>query len=160
MLKPHHAAWLLHHPDRTPEWLDGIIKQGFDIHHLDGNYHNNDPINLVLIERVDHMRLHGNEKYTIKSIDMRNCGTPKATAQEIYAHMEAVGDWEHIHTALPCRGRRVADKMKWAYTRARAWAKKENMPWPREWVLGFWEKSTQVCKRHRPETTGALPGVT
>ncbi len=58
-MRPHHAAWLLNHPHRTAEWLEAMTREGFDIHHLDGDHENNDPDNLVLIEIGDHMRLHG-----------------------------------------------------------------------------------------------------
>ena len=36
-----------------------MLREGFDVHHVDGNRANNDPLNLVLIEHVDHMMLHG-----------------------------------------------------------------------------------------------------
>lgn len=36
-----------------------MLKEGFDVHHVDGDHGNNTPLNLVLIEAVDHMRLHG-----------------------------------------------------------------------------------------------------
>lgn len=58
-LKPSHTAWLLAHPDRTEEWLARQIREGFDVHHIDRDPENNDPVNLVLIETLDHMRLHG-----------------------------------------------------------------------------------------------------
>jgi hypothetical protein len=51
--------WLLDHPERTYEWLLERLKDGFHIHHLDGNHSNNEPTNLVLIEASDHFRLHG-----------------------------------------------------------------------------------------------------
>jgi hypothetical protein len=35
---------------------------GFDVHHLDGDRTNNDPLNLVLIEHGDHMMLHGGRR--------------------------------------------------------------------------------------------------
>lgn len=58
-LKPYHAAWLSTHPDRSEDWLREKLKEGFDVHHVDGDHSNNDPSNLVLMEAVDHMRLHG-----------------------------------------------------------------------------------------------------
>jgi len=58
-LQPHHEAWLRAHPGRTEEWLREMFLEGFDIHHVDGDHSNNTPLNLVLIEAVDHMRLHG-----------------------------------------------------------------------------------------------------
>jgi hypothetical protein len=44
-------------------WLQWLLQQladGFSIHHVDGNHANNAPENLVLIEDIDHMSLHGN----------------------------------------------------------------------------------------------------
>ena len=51
--------WLGAHPNRSQEWLQERLRDGFDIHHVDGNHMNDDPANLVLIEHDDHMRLHG-----------------------------------------------------------------------------------------------------
>jgi len=55
----YHLVWLSVHPDRSPEWLKDKLRDGFDIHHVDGDHENDVPSNLVLIEAVDHMRLHG-----------------------------------------------------------------------------------------------------
>lgn len=64
----HHKSWLLDHPDRTEEWFESRIKDGFDVHHVDGNHYNNDPANLILIEGADHLRLHsGSLKAGIKN---------------------------------------------------------------------------------------------
>lgn len=59
----HHAAWLSAHPHRSPEWLAERIRDGADIHHVDGNRANNDPSNLVLIDGADHMMLHGGTRF-------------------------------------------------------------------------------------------------
>lgn len=59
ILKPYHIEWLSSHKDRSEEWLREKLKDGFDIHHLDGVHSHNSPENLVLIEHNDHMRLHG-----------------------------------------------------------------------------------------------------
>lgn len=58
-LKSYHFAWLSARPDRTPEWLSAQIADGFHIHHLDLDHSNDDPQNLVLVECIDHFRLHG-----------------------------------------------------------------------------------------------------
>lgn len=58
-LLPHHAAWLGAHSHRTERWLRQVLRDGFDVHHIDGNALNNEPLNLVLIEHTDHMGLHG-----------------------------------------------------------------------------------------------------
>jgi hypothetical protein len=62
-LKPHHAAWLQSHPNRTESWFRNRITEGFDVHHLDGDHENNVSDNLILIESQDHMRLHGAEGF-------------------------------------------------------------------------------------------------
>ena len=61
-LLPHHSAWLSAHPERSEEWLRDRCRDGFDIHHIDGNHGNNDPANLVLIEHRDHMMLHAGQR--------------------------------------------------------------------------------------------------
>lgn len=57
-METYHYAWLSAHPERSEEWLAGILAQGFHIHHMDGDHHNDDPKNLVLIESGDHMMIH------------------------------------------------------------------------------------------------------
>ena len=58
-LRSYHQAWLKAHPHRSEEWLRMRTKDGFDVHHLDGDKGNESPDNLVLIEHTDHMMLHG-----------------------------------------------------------------------------------------------------
>jgi hypothetical protein len=48
--QPHHAAWLKAHPGRMWAWLQTMISDGFDIHHVDKDRKNNDPNNLILID--------------------------------------------------------------------------------------------------------------
>ena len=57
-LKSYHFAWLSLRPHRSEQWLSEKLAEGFDVHHVDGDHTNDDPSNLVLIEHVDHMRLH------------------------------------------------------------------------------------------------------
>lgn len=58
-LLDYHLAWLVNHPERDEAWLDAMLKDGFEIHHIDSDHDNNDPSNLALIEGMDHARLHG-----------------------------------------------------------------------------------------------------
>jgi hypothetical protein len=58
-LKPHQQTWLDAHPHRTEQWLRERLRDGFDVHHADGDRNNNSPTNLVLIDCQDHMTLHG-----------------------------------------------------------------------------------------------------
>jgi HNH endonuclease len=58
-MRVYHEAWLEAHPERSPAWLKAMIAEGFQVHHIDGDHHNNHPGNLALIEGADHLRLHG-----------------------------------------------------------------------------------------------------
>ena len=51
-------AWLRFHPEKTAEWLMQMKKEGFQIHHIDGNHNNDTKGNLLLIYYVDHYKLH------------------------------------------------------------------------------------------------------
>jgi hypothetical protein len=57
-METYHLAWLSAHPERTEEWLKERLRDGFHVHHIDGDHFNDDPKNLVLIESGDHMMLH------------------------------------------------------------------------------------------------------
>lgn len=58
-MQDYHRIWLEKHPHRSEEWLKERLSEGFDIHHADGDRSNNDHDNLMLIDHVDHMGLHG-----------------------------------------------------------------------------------------------------
>lgn len=59
-LSSYHLAWLSAHPERTAEWLSARLADGFHVHHVDGDHSNDAPLNLVLIEGIDHNRIvHG-----------------------------------------------------------------------------------------------------
>ena len=62
-LKPKHVViWQQHTGIPVPD--------GYDIHHIDGNGHNNDPNNLVALPRSTHIRLHNEmRKLGIDPID-------------------------------------------------------------------------------------------
>lgn len=68
-LLEHHRVWLEVHAYRDEKWLRERFKDGFDVHHVDGNHDNNSPDNLVLIEHSDHMWLHfmGRKLYRVRS---------------------------------------------------------------------------------------------
>lgn len=69
-MQTHHLAWLSAHPDRTEQWLRERIADGFDVHHLDGNRDNNSKDNLILLEHVDHMRVHQAEHLAIPRLEL------------------------------------------------------------------------------------------
>ncbi len=58
-LQNYHLVWLRDNPKRSEAWLRERLKDGFHIHHMDGDHSNDDPSNLVLIEGGDHFMLHG-----------------------------------------------------------------------------------------------------
>jgi len=57
-MQSYHDKWLEIHPERTKEWLQEKLLEGFDIHHVDGDITNEAYNNLVLIESADHLMLH------------------------------------------------------------------------------------------------------
>lgn len=65
-LEPYHHVWLAKHPKRTEQWLREQLKDGFHIHHADGDHQNNKPENLVMVEGLDHFELHGGLKFLLK----------------------------------------------------------------------------------------------
>ena len=81
-----HKARLSAHPGRTKEWLRERVADGFEVHHCDENPYNNDPDNLILIDKIDHKRLHnkrgviqlgkqfdparGKESYTLRAFGL------------------------------------------------------------------------------------------
>lgn len=77
-MKDYHYAWLSDHPERSEEWLRDRLREGFHVHHLNGDHDDNHPENLVLLEGSDHMMLHTGGKRT-KLGRMR---TPQARLQE------------------------------------------------------------------------------
>lgn len=63
---PYHWAWLSAHPERSEEWLRRHMRDGFDIHHVDGDKQNNSPNNLVLIDGADHLMLHNGHRKMLR----------------------------------------------------------------------------------------------
>lgn len=72
----HHVAWLAAHPERSQQWLEERMRDGFDVHHLNGNHDDNDPLNIVLIECGDHMMLHNGAKRFSRVVGRRG-GRPR-----------------------------------------------------------------------------------
>lgn len=121
LMQAHHVVWLASHPRRTREWLEQRIADGFEIHHCDHNHNNNEPWNLVLIEGVDHHRLHGRDialPIQRKEIDM--------VLGEIAYHgrKETNGSWEFIAHKLGIRSAQRVEKA------ARHYADENALIWP------------------------------
>jgi DNA-binding transcriptional regulator YiaG len=84
-MKPHHAAWLSAHPTRSLRWFRARVRDGFDIHHLDGDKTNNHPANLVMIENADHFMVHNGSRKTVRMSRLE-----RAKAQGIRPKIESV----------------------------------------------------------------------
>lgn len=101
MVPPHWKAWLSAHPERDIGWLERAIAEGFEIHHVDGKHHNNDPANVVLIDAVDHRRLHG--RFVIAK--SRSVLINGELARKAYESREDQGyAWQHIGKQLRITG--------------------------------------------------------
>lgn len=88
MISDHHRVWLGAHPSRSIEWLRHKLDDGFDIHHVDGDHLNNDPLNLVLIESADHqLVIHGH-------IKLRRLIKPKSLSNHARAYELAQGAYD------------------------------------------------------------------
>lgn len=130
-MKPYHYAWLMRHPERTSEWLKKKLKDGFDIHHLDGNHDNNTPYNLVLIECRDHMLVHGADMSRIanaKKAKENKDGRLRFGAQ-LYQLRKTGRTWRQCYKKAtgvddPHQGTARAIKA------AKDYAKSCNLPWP------------------------------
>jgi hypothetical protein len=113
-LKSYHYAWLSVRPHRTEDWLRERLRDGFDLHHADGNHANDDPSNLVLIEASDHMRLH-NRPGTLLRLLAKRREDSKARQLEIgrtAASMRASGiSWDEIERAVGVRAGTAATYM-------------------------------------------------
>jgi hypothetical protein len=66
-MKEYHRVWLEHNPHRTEDWLKDKLRDGFTIHHIDGNHDNNSPNNLVLVTWADHTMIHNGKKRMIQT---------------------------------------------------------------------------------------------
>lgn len=100
-LKSYHRAWLSVHPHRTVDWLKQRLSDGFDVHHINGDHSDDTPENLVLIECVDHMRIHGSPNFLRISLDgsrrrfgARKCGGRPRGRSVVVAHYRAISNGE------------------------------------------------------------------
>lgn len=96
--QPHHIAWLEAHPHRTERWLRDRLRDGFDVHHIDGDKENNDPRNLILIEHTDHMALHNGGTIHIGRLKPFG-GRPEKTKRERRAEEAYEREKERIRQA-------------------------------------------------------------
>jgi hypothetical protein len=61
-LQEYHHVWLQAN-NKDEQWLRLMFKEGFHIHHIDGDHDNNDAKNLVLIWGIDHFMLHSGVRF-------------------------------------------------------------------------------------------------
>lgn len=107
-MQEHHYRWLERHPDRDEAWLRQAIDQGFDIHHVDGDHYNNDPNNLVLIERRDHCLIHGFSENFTRSLETPQKKPRQPSKKTLKRGFEAQRmhdeglPWREIGKALGC----------------------------------------------------------
>ena len=110
-LPTHHSAWLSVHPHRTKPWFLAKLKEGFDVHHLDGNHENNDPTNLALVEHTDHMAIHNGGTHILGRLK-RKGKQKKAVRKTLYLENIKAGDWLDgwIYACLICDRRFIAKR--------------------------------------------------
>ncbi len=98
-MQTYHYAWLSAHPNRDEDWLKLKLKEGFDIHHLDGDHSNHDPTNLVLIDAADHMMLHNGKKRMSRVMPGLKVGRPRKKTVEFVGPPKP----EPVSTSTPAR---------------------------------------------------------
>ena len=132
-LQPYHYAWLSKHPERTKDWLRFALNAGFDIHHLDGDHDNNDPENLVLIEHIDHMRLHGMTKgfrTRLKAAQERRAAEMLEEGRLAYEAATEIRRSASYSSGIWIEAGRQSGVGGKAHARARLWAEKNDLEWP------------------------------
>ena len=160
LLQPYHYAWLSKHPERNTDWLRFMLKAGFDIHHLDGDHGNNAPENLVLIEHVDHMRLHGATKgfkRELETVKARRKAEFLEEGQRAYEAAVRVRQTATYASGIWIEAGRLSG-LGGAKTqsRARLWAIENGLEWP------LWKRTTKARKsveNHGPTLFSGNPGL-
>lgn len=127
----YHEVWLLKNQHRSREWLKEKLKDGFDIHHMDGDHSNNDADNLVLIEHADHMMLHG---MTVGLGRLSRSGTKKKTIETMntlgrYAYEQAILGRNWVQIKKDFKPQECKNKLA---RYAKRWAINNNLKWPTE----------------------------
>ena len=122
-MQKHHEAWLAAHPFKSKQWLSWMTREGFDVHHIDGDHDNNDPKNLCLIYNSDHMMLHNGGTRPPCRVQYLKSG-PKGPRKETlsmggFAYRQKQGGktWREIGP------RRLMQS-------AKRYAEHEGLPWP------------------------------
>lgn len=124
-MKAYHEIWLSAHPSRTEAWLQDRLKDGFDIHHIDGDHKNNDPDNLVLIESQDHMRLHGMRDKSARALSPKRGPKLRTVRVGRNAYRAAFA-----HRSWATAAEVVGETKAAAIACAKVWAKETGAKWP------------------------------
>jgi hypothetical protein len=149
-LESYHYAWLSTHPERTQLWLATKLRDGFDVHHADGDHSNNSPDNLVLIEARDHMRLHNSPGLSSmlrrKTAEVDYADLCK-TAYTIYSSAGPAGTtWAKVAQEIGWPGTWVSLN-NWCGS----YARENGLPWP------IFERSIVSSERHKRRREVAAP---
>ena len=84
------------------KFVYGEIPKGFHVHHIDHDKSNNEPENLMLIEKCEHSKLHGseltNERREALRKNLAKTARPKASE---WHKSEAGREWHRTHNAIP-----------------------------------------------------------
>lgn len=129
--KAHHLAWMEgNHAE--PDFLYQAIMNGFQVHHVDGDHSNNDPLNLVLIYDRDHKKLHG---LTFHRFDESSQEPRKwEDLRGYYEERVNKGKAAYELRQTPMTWKQVAEKMECqasnALQYAQAYARAKRLPWP------------------------------
>lgn len=143
-MRDHHEAWLSAHPRRSKEWLSAMLADGFNVHHLDGDHGNNDPANLILIDSVDHMRLHNRSLKPLyrvgkRWVDEEEMAADKRRRMDVgakaYAKKQATGrKWEWIAAEVSGAGSGISGTAVAGMAKEHAIA--NGKPWPLRHEVG------------------------
>lgn len=125
-MQTYHYAWLSVHQNRNEEWLRERLRDGFDIHHLDGDHYNDDPSNLALVEATDHMRLHGLSMNRLL-VKGRNGRSPDL-GPIAYDMKSTARSWADIGRLLKPDSEQPA---AWARGTAKRYADENSLPFPK-----------------------------
>ena len=117
-----------------------MMKEGFDLHHLDGDRNNDSPDNIVLIEHRDHMSLHDLKMDGAKLRKFPIVFRREPTAEELrieeFAYNKGAelaptgtGAWAVVAVAMRNEFRNDYNNQQACHI-ARRWAKRNSLPWP------------------------------
>lgn len=117
--RAHHVIW---------ERAHGPIPPGYEIHHKDGNGHNNKLENLMMLTRKEHMRLHGRLRGTnedpMNGSDPDVAASREACKQYYQCHKDQRKAYNHEryreHAAEACESRHEYYQRKHDEIRAKA----------------------------------------